>query len=622
MGGSVSGAQSGAAEWPLPQPLCSIVIPVHNKASLTRQCLNALLEMPYHATRIEVIVVDDASTDGTSQLLARYGARIRVLRPDSNGGFARACNVGAAAANGEYLVFLNNDTLPHPDWLDALVRYATRHSAAVVGSKLLYPNETIQHAGVVIGQNRAPHHIYRGFPADHPAVNVSRRYQIVTGACMLVRRLIFEQCGGFDTAYLNGHEDVDLCLRLGELGHEVHYCHESVLTHLESVSRGFITRQDWTNARIYKQRWQARVQPDDLRYYVEDGLLRLGYRFSHPFDISVDPLLANVANDARDRLSDQLLATRARQVNELQYDNTLLSLRLQEAEYAAGAALPGRPSLPAAPVTIVLPVRDDFDALEATLESLAAQTDLATHPLLLIDDGSRDERVRPCLETFARQQRNRARFRANAERRGLAGCVNRALTSPSDIVLLTAGTLLTPRWLEKLQAAAYARPAIASVAPLSSGATLCGQPLLPAGQAPQDGIAAQRFAEFIERSALSSYPNLPAATGPCVYLTLAALREVGPFDEARFATDNDALLDWSLRAARLGYAHTLDDATYLHQLAPAPAAAHEQPDLLSALYPEYARLLHEFCAASPLQPLHDFIAAGLRVLAGQQMRRA
>ena len=83
-----------------------------------------------------------------------------------------------------------------------------------------------------------PLHLYAGCSADHPAVNKSRRFQAVTAACLLVRRPAFEEVGGFDTGYHNDLEDVDLCLRLGRLGHEVHYCHESVLYHLESASRG------------------------------------------------------------------------------------------------------------------------------------------------------------------------------------------------------------------------------------------------------------------------------------------------------------------------------------------------------------------------------------------------
>ena len=172
-------------------PRCSIIVPVHGRAGLTRQCLDTILEQP-PAVPFELIVVDDASKDETPQLLESYGDRIKAVRLDANQGFAGACNAGAEAARGELLVFLNNDTIPVAGWLDSLVDHVDAHPAAgIVGAKLLFPNETIQHAGVVICQDGNPRHLYAGFPAAHRVVNVSRRFQAVTAACMLVRRETF-----------------------------------------------------------------------------------------------------------------------------------------------------------------------------------------------------------------------------------------------------------------------------------------------------------------------------------------------------------------------------------------------------------------------------------------------
>jgi GT2 family glycosyltransferase len=252
---------------------CSIVIPVHNKAALTRQCLDSIFANP-PAVDHEVLVVDDASTDETPAMLAEYGDAVKHVRLERNAGFATACNTGAAAAEGGYLVFLNNDTIAQPGWLDALAAYADTHDVAVVGSKLLFPDGTVQHAGVVFGFQGDPLHIYAGCPADHPAVNKSRPFQSVTAACVLVRRDAFEQVGGFDTGYHNDLEDVDLCLRLGQEGHEVHYCHESVLYHLESASRGQSNRPKHS-ARVYRERWGRSVRHDELLYYLDDGLLDL-----------------------------------------------------------------------------------------------------------------------------------------------------------------------------------------------------------------------------------------------------------------------------------------------------------------------------------------------------------
>ena len=165
-------------------PKSSIIIPVFNQAALTQQCLQTLFTQGING----VIVVDDASADNTSQILETFGDRIRVIRHSENQGFAAACNHGAAVATSEYLVFLNNDTIPQPGWLDALEKYAdSQPEATVVGSKLLYPDGRVQHAGVVICQDGYPRHLYRGFPGDHAAVCKSRRFQIVTGASMSFR---------------------------------------------------------------------------------------------------------------------------------------------------------------------------------------------------------------------------------------------------------------------------------------------------------------------------------------------------------------------------------------------------------------------------------------------------
>jgi GT2 family glycosyltransferase len=317
----------------------SIVVPVHNRASLTGRCLDLVLAgLP---AGCEVVVVDDASTDATPDVLAGYGEAIRTARMDSNVGFASACNEGARLAEGELLVFLNNDTEPQPGWLEALLRHAGEHpAAAVVGAKLLYPTGTVQHAGVAIGQDGYPHNLYAGFPGDHPAVNRSRRLQVVTAACMLVRRQAFEHVGGFDTGYLNSLEDVDLCLRIGEVGGEVHYCHEAVLTHLESASRG---RQDRfeRSVRLYRERWRGRARRDDLAVYAEDGLIDVEYAEAYPLRLAVSPQLAALGGD-RDNELERLLEGYARQVSDLLGEVVRLTAALGEApeRTLGGAASP------------------------------------------------------------------------------------------------------------------------------------------------------------------------------------------------------------------------------------------------------------------------------------------
>jgi GT2 family glycosyltransferase len=310
----------------------SVVIPVHNRAQLTGRCLEAVLGDEQRPD--ELIVVDDASTDSTAGLLASYGEAIRTVRLERNEGFAAACNRGAALAGGEAIVFLNNDTEPHPGWLAALMDYAEADpAAAVVGARLLYPSGAVQHAGVAIGQDGYPHNLYAGFPPDHPAVACSRRLQAVTGACMLVRREAFEAAGGFDTGFLNSLEDVDLCLRIGEAGGEVHYCADAVVTHLESASRGRRDRFEQSLA-LYRQRWRQRVRRDDLEIYAEDGLIEAEYAESYPLRLEIAPELAIVAD--RERPLERLLEAYAGQVAELSAEVVRLTVALGSRVRAGG----------------------------------------------------------------------------------------------------------------------------------------------------------------------------------------------------------------------------------------------------------------------------------------------
>lgn len=292
----------------------SVVIPVHGNAALTRRCLDLVLaDLP---AGCDVVVVDDASADETAEVLRSFGERIRVLTMAENVGFARACNQGAAAAAGELLVFLNNDTEPRAGWLGTLAGYAEREpAAAVVGAKLVYPTATVQHAGVVFGQDGYPHNLYAGLPEDHPAVNRSRRLQAVTAACMLVRRDAFERAGGFDEGYENSLEDVDLCLRIGAGGGEVHYCHEAVVVHLESISRGRRDRFQ-RSVDLYRRRWREQVRRDDLSVYAEDGLIEVEYPASYPLRLTVSPQLASV-DDAREAEVEELLESYARRTSNL-----------------------------------------------------------------------------------------------------------------------------------------------------------------------------------------------------------------------------------------------------------------------------------------------------------------
>jgi GT2 family glycosyltransferase/MoaA/NifB/PqqE/SkfB family radical SAM enzyme/Tfp pilus assembly protein PilF/glycosyltransferase involved in cell wall biosynthesis len=255
------------------KPLISIIIPLYNKVEYTKQCMDALSLNTEQALGYEVILVDNASTDGTAEYLRNLAGEVTIITNLKNLGFAKACNQGGRLARGRYLVFLNNDTIPHPGWLDALIRGVKQESADIVGAKLLYPNGRVQHAGVAFDERGIGYHIFNGFTADHPAVNRKRFMQCVTAACMLIGKDLFDRLRGFDENFINGFEDVDLCLRAGELDKQILYNPESVLIHFEETSDGRKT-YDYQNATYFLNRWKNRVICDEDRIYAAEGFMK------------------------------------------------------------------------------------------------------------------------------------------------------------------------------------------------------------------------------------------------------------------------------------------------------------------------------------------------------------
>jgi hypothetical protein len=182
-----------------------------------------------------------------------------------------------------------------------------------------------------VGTNGYPHHIYAGFPGEHPVANVSRRFQIVTAACCLVRQERWQEAGGFDTGYRNGWEDIDFCLRLGEAGHQVRYCHDSVVYHLESASRNLGSPSELHNKARYEETWLHRTERDSIRYYIDDNLLRMIDQVVYPLVAVVSPELAVMTKDYEETV-DQMLAEQADRVATLEMMVAKLSEELAAAE--------------------------------------------------------------------------------------------------------------------------------------------------------------------------------------------------------------------------------------------------------------------------------------------------
>lgn len=228
-------------------PRVSIIIPTRDKVELLAVCLESMrLTTNYPADRIEVIVMDNGSTHpSTLSYLDEHAKQgnIKWIRQGGPFNFSRLNNTAVLNSAGEILLFLNNDTeLFEPDWLRNLVRFAVRPEVGIAGAKLLYPDRTVQHAGVVLGVQGIAAHSFIGIPCDEPGFQglnlLSREVSAVTGACLAVRKDVFEKLGGFDTGLAIAFNDVALCLQARRRGYTNIWVHEAVLIHHESKSRG------------------------------------------------------------------------------------------------------------------------------------------------------------------------------------------------------------------------------------------------------------------------------------------------------------------------------------------------------------------------------------------------
>jgi GT2 family glycosyltransferase len=223
----------------------SIVIPFRDQVELLRSCLISLRRSNYRD--MEVVLVDNGSQHAeTLRFLERARQRLQVVDCPGEFNFSWLCNHGARRARGDYLLFLNNDTeVLHPDWLEHLLRVACRPEVGVVGATLLYPDGTLQHAGLFPRPGGCWVHGYRGLSPDDAGdqgeLGHVRTVPAVTGACMLLRREVFDALGGFDERLPITYGDVDLCLRAREQGLLVVVTPHARLLHFEALSRGFST---------------------------------------------------------------------------------------------------------------------------------------------------------------------------------------------------------------------------------------------------------------------------------------------------------------------------------------------------------------------------------------------
>lgn len=246
----------------------SIIVLTFNGLELNKKCITSILKNT--EGDFEIVIVDNASSDGTVDYLKSLDdSRINIEYNKNNVGFAEGNNQAAKMAKGELLVFLNNDTEVTKNWIMPLQKAIGSKDVGVAGSKLLYPDGKIQHAGVVFSYKGMPRHIYRRFENDFSPANKEREFQAVTGACLAIKKELFVRLSGFDEGYINGLEDVDLCFKVRELSLKVMYCPKSTVIHHESVSKDRF-KHLYRNIEHYQKKW-PNVKEDEDEIYRQDG---------------------------------------------------------------------------------------------------------------------------------------------------------------------------------------------------------------------------------------------------------------------------------------------------------------------------------------------------------------
>ncbi|HLY20548.1 MAG TPA: glycosyltransferase [Bryobacteraceae bacterium] len=267
--------------WFIPEDLKTSLIICSRDAKLLSRCLEAIARQTAHANR-EVLVVQHLTGDiaAMDRLLNASGCiRVPYAGPFH---FAAMNNLGAAHASGEALVFMNDDVEPlDPDWLGALLAHVNRREVGAVGARLVYPSGAVQHAGIVIGIMEGAGHLHRN-TFGSPYWNwlpFTRNVCAVTGACLAIRKEVFEELGGFDESFPVNYNDVDLCLRARQAGYEVIVEPAALLRHYECQSRQAGVRLE--ERYLFEQRWGVWLERGDpfysphLRRTLEDAGLEL-----------------------------------------------------------------------------------------------------------------------------------------------------------------------------------------------------------------------------------------------------------------------------------------------------------------------------------------------------------
>ena len=271
-------------------PRVSIIIPSKDNVSLLRNCLSSIVERSTYSN-YEIIVVENNSTKDSTfayyEEIKRHPDISVVYWKGKGFNYSEICNYGARFAEGEHLVFLNNDVvIITPNWIEEMLMYSQRSDVGMVGMKLYFLNGSVQHAGMVLGLGGMAGHVYLGAHYDDIGfmgkLQIVQNMSAVTAACMMTRKSVFEEAGFFAPEFCDSFNDIDLCLKMRNAGYLIVWTPYAEAYHLESKSRGYYTasgrkREINHEANFFRAKWGKELAAGDPYYNCNYSLERADY---------------------------------------------------------------------------------------------------------------------------------------------------------------------------------------------------------------------------------------------------------------------------------------------------------------------------------------------------------
>ena len=497
----------------------SIIIPLFNNLEYTKKCIEAIRGKTPNGL-YELIIVDNGSTDGTEDFLKSFMGNIKIISNEKNLGFAKACNQGARASSSDYILFLNNDVEAQSGWLEPLLKALDNDSSvAAVSSKLLFPDGTIQHAGVLIVDHRkhqdpllALNACYQE-PSDLPEANEPRTYQALTAACLLVRRNAFDQVGGFDEGFWNGYEDTDLCFKLRMEGYKLVYQPESVLIHHEEKS-GFerFSKMLENIARLHGK-WLGKIKPDII--LEDDNIVRqTGAMHIQPY----------IPPELPEKVTRQALPERREKL-----------------------------------VSIVILTFNQLKYTRECIESIRRHT-TETHEIIFVDNGSMDGTVK-WLRRLVRENPN-YKLIENGRNLGFAKGCNQGITESTGeyILLLNNDVVVTEGWLSGLIECISSAPDTGIIGPMTNN--ISGPQKVIDADYRTMGRLPDYARSFREKNRHRRIP-FRRIVGFCMLFRHRLADSIGLLDES-FGTGNFEDDDFCLRAAIEGFRNLIAGDVFIH----------------------------------------------------------